>query len=102
MPTMRVHIISEALPPLALAAVCRDAHALADCDNFWVTKVSLNMPLEPANDVTLLTLFQAVSFCCSGRAPLLTAAAGCCCWSVFAVCRSGSCKVQQPVQHQQS
>jgi hypothetical protein len=41
MPNLRVHIVSEALPPLALAAVCRDAHALADCDNFWVTKVSL-------------------------------------------------------------
>jgi hypothetical protein len=39
---MEVHIYEHALGRKVLAAVCKNAHALADCNNFWVPRVRIS------------------------------------------------------------
>lgn len=90
---MQVHIVQQAIPPAALSAVCRDAHSLADCSNFWLPKVWIERGL--VYDMTLLQSSAAagaatgtsqkdpVPFVDSTPAPLSTTAAAavvhCCC-----------------------
>lgn len=39
---MQVHLVEQALPAGLLGLVAADANALANCNNFWVSKVGMS------------------------------------------------------------